>query len=482
MSIQNFESMKDEGRRTKRAVSPFRAVSFVHPSYFAFRTLHHDQSGSISLATVFALLLLTMLLGMVINVGRQVDNKIKLQNAADAATYSGGVVLARGMNSLAFSNHMLCEVFALTAFMREARDRHAEPLVPEILTAWNTIGPILARSGFDKFDRAGAAIPQKTPLEQEMVRTYSEWMAASSELLLPVLEEILAQEMIPQFQRDAVQAIPVMAQRAAASIAEQQTASRSSYNVRQGPISGVLWRTLVDPVGGSQSESSRTTLPAVDPQVELSVQAQARKQRDSFATHYLSLWNERILLWFDHWPQGEAKMSQFGQLWRGFTCAQLKQLLQEYPDRNLPHMIREAPPPPGSANAWLEQDYEFVGVAYRQKMPALMPRLFTDSLQAGNQAFAQGMLFVPRARPVDVAWYTRDGNRYWSFVYDGAPQSWDLWNQNWTFQLTPATAQSIPAILSQQPQTPFVAAGVQSQQMPNLSSVSPAAVRQVTTH
>src|SRR5262245_12855299 len=117
------------------------------------KNLHRDQSGSISLATVFALLLLTMLLGMVINDGRQVDNKIKLQNAADAATYSGGVVLARGMNSLAFSNHMLCEVFALTAFMREARDRHAEPLVPQILAAWNTIGPVLARSGFEKFDK-----------------------------------------------------------------------------------------------------------------------------------------------------------------------------------------------------------------------------------------------------------------------------------------------------------------------------------------
>src|SRR5213075_1017327 len=68
--------------------------------------------GSINLATVFAILLLAFLLGMVLNVARQVDNKIKLQNAADAATYSGGIVLARGMNSVAFSNHLLCEVFA----------------------------------------------------------------------------------------------------------------------------------------------------------------------------------------------------------------------------------------------------------------------------------------------------------------------------------------------------------------------------------
>src|SRR6478609_3573314 len=101
------------------------------------------RRGSINLATVFALLLLAFLLGMVLNVARQVDNKIKLQNAADAATYSGGIVLARGMNSVAFSNHLLCEVFAMTAIMREARDRHGEPLVPEILNAWNQIAPKL---------------------------------------------------------------------------------------------------------------------------------------------------------------------------------------------------------------------------------------------------------------------------------------------------------------------------------------------------
>ena len=128
-----------------------------------------DERGSISFATVFALLLLTMLLGMVINTGRQIDSKVKLQNAADAATYSSGVVLARGMNTLAYSNHLLCEVMAMTAFLREGRDRHADPLVPEILAAWDRIGPVLERSGFEKFEALGQAIPQKTPLEQEMV-------------------------------------------------------------------------------------------------------------------------------------------------------------------------------------------------------------------------------------------------------------------------------------------------------------------------
>ena len=111
--------------------------------------LHHNERGTISIVSVFAMLLLAMLLGMVLNVGRHVDGKIKMQNAADAATYSGGVVLARGMNTLAFTNHLLCDVFALTAFMREARDGNAASFAPPILAAWAEIGPVFASSGFE---------------------------------------------------------------------------------------------------------------------------------------------------------------------------------------------------------------------------------------------------------------------------------------------------------------------------------------------
>ena len=62
------------------------------------RRLHRDERGSISIVSVFTVMFLAMLLGMVMNVGRHVDGKIRMQNAADAAAYSGGVVLARGMN------------------------------------------------------------------------------------------------------------------------------------------------------------------------------------------------------------------------------------------------------------------------------------------------------------------------------------------------------------------------------------------------
>jgi putative Flp pilus-assembly TadE/G-like protein len=451
-----------------------------HTSYFILHPLHVDERGSISLATVFALLLLTMLLGMVINVGRQVDNKIKLQNAADASTYSGGVVLARGMNTLAYTNHMLTEVFALTAFMREARDRHAEALVPPILATWDSIGPVLAKSGFQKFDQLGPAIPQKTQAEQQMVTAYGDWMAASSAVVLPVLEDILAQEMVPQLQRQVVSVTPGLAQTAAASIANRNTGHPSPRDAPRGPVIGVFWRTIVDPVGGA-SESLQGTLPAIDPATDLNYLQQAVAARNSRASYYLNRWNDELMDPFRRY----AQMSQFANLWRSFTCGQLQQLFQEYPDTNLPHLIRQPTPPPRNdldyvlRNQELEQDYMFVGVAYRPKLRPTMPRLFSDSLLSDNEAFAQGMLFVPRRRPIDLR---PDPNRppYWILIFDGAPPGWDLWNENWSFQLVPATAASVPTILQTQPQMP-AAAGL-NLNLPNLQSVSLQDVQRITTH
>ena len=450
-----------------------RAPTFdLRPSTFDLLRLHGDERGSISFATVFALLLLTMLLGMVINTGRQIDSKVKLQNSADASTYSGGVVVARGMNSLAFSNHMLCEVLALTAFFREGRDRHVEPLIPEILAAWDRIGPVLEESGFEKFERLGRAIPGKTPLEQEMVRSYSEWMAASSEIVLPVFEAILNEEMIPEFQRDVVLATPLLAQTAAADVADRHTGNPSPRDLPRGRVIGVFWRTMVDPVGGT-SEDVRSTLPAVDPQFDAAYAGRARTERDNYARHYLRLWNNVMMRPFDT----EAKMSQFGSLWRSFTCGQLEQLLEEHATRNLPHMLRTFDGS-GGTNRGLELDYMFVGVAYRAKVVPAAPKLFTDSLAADNQAYAQGMLFVPRPRIV-ATWIDQRG--LLRAIPQHVPTHWDLWNQNWSFQLVPATAASVGPILSTQPQTPF-AAGAQNLQLPNLGSADPMDLRRVTTH
>jgi putative Flp pilus-assembly TadE/G-like protein len=218
------------------------------------------------------LLFLTMLLGMVINVGRQVDNKVKLQTAADASTYSGGVVLARSMNTLAFTNHVLCEVFALTAIMREARDRHSDPMIQEILSAWDNFATVFSNSEFQKFAKLAPHVAEKTPIERKMVQTYGDWLAASSDVALPVFETILAEQLIPQLQREIVSVTPSLAQTAAAKIADEHTGQPLGTDAARGRILGVLWRTVGEPVGGG-SEASSGTLPAVDPTTDASITA-----------------------------------------------------------------------------------------------------------------------------------------------------------------------------------------------------------------
>ena len=140
--------------------------------------LHRDERGTISIVAVFTAIMLTILLGMVMNAGREVDGKLRMQNAADAATYSGGVTLARAMNSLAFTNHLLCDVFAMTAFLREGRDGNAQSYTSNVLAAWSKIGPVFGSArGFPKFQQLGQAITQEVPCEQNLVNAYQAWAA-----------------------------------------------------------------------------------------------------------------------------------------------------------------------------------------------------------------------------------------------------------------------------------------------------------------
>ncbi len=420
---------------------------------------HRDQRGTISIVSVFALILLTMLLGMVINSTRQVVRKVQMQNAADAATHTGGVVLARGMNTLAFTNHLISDVFALTAFMREARDRTAESFTPETLEHWLRIAPHMASSEFPPFAALGAIIPDKVQLEADLILAYSDLHQAISEQFLPVLEEILAMEMIPEFQRALVLNTPRIAQSATNEVARRHGQSWPQPVV----LYGALWNTLPDPVGGV-SEDSRRTLPVVDPVLDMLPNQQdyivvARNQRRVLAEAYLSHWNFEKLYYFDNY----GKMSQFANIWRIITCGHLEILLeQEYPDSNLPFQIREVPGDSFDQNATLEQDYMFVGVVYQRGMREEMPGIFNNPIEADKQAYAQVSVFVPTRRlinPDDVIrqdwwyWYDEYGRKRWTNHGSAGsfPIEWGLITQNWINQLTPATAPALPTILSSPP-------------------------------
>jgi len=499
-------SGSDRPRRSaRRPVGPIRRV--LHPWWCHVQRrcarLPADQQGQITILTVFAVLMLVIVLGMVMNAGHQVDDKIRMQNAADAAAYSGGVVLARGMNTLAFTNHLLCDVFALTAFMREARDRNAESFVPVILRAWNEQGGVLAGSGFPKFDRLGTAITQKVPREQQLVSTYSQWAAAVSDQVLPMLEEILAGELIPRYQRAVVEAFPDIAQHAAMEVARQS--SRPDHG--RGEMLAALWRTDGQLVGGAVELYDRT-LPVIDPVADVLPDQQeyisrARSQRRSLARRYLNDWNREAMYFFDR----EAKMSQFANLWRSFTCGQLQRLLEvEYPRSNLPMLIAyqpdDAPDP-----AWaLAEDYTFVAVVYWKKRPVELPRVFASPIEGDQTAFAQVRLFVPRARLV-WRWYRPgwsptpiggvpgefpplpgetppsdrpQGQGRWVVGRQSVPTGWNLLNQHWTCQLVPATGPNLHVILQTLPPLPeFANADIQ---LPSLGSLTNDDITQISIH
>jgi hypothetical protein len=449
--------------------------------------LHHDQQGSISVVSVIGLLLLVFLLGMVMNSGQQIDQKVKMQNAADAATYSGGVVLTRGMNTLSFTNHLLFDVFALTAFHREGGQRNAEGLTPEILDNWERIGPIFAESQYQSFARLGPAITEKVPQEREMVRTFSEWAAAASELMLPTLEGILAERLIPEYQRALVESAPRLAQYAADEVAKRHgEAWPNDVTLR-----AVMWRTNGQSLDGD-GQSDGHVLPVVDPVMDAVGGQQdyldtARDQREQYANTYLRTWNNDTLRAFDSY----GKMSQFANLWRIFTCGHLKQLLEEeYPDTNLPHVIRTEIDDIDDVTQHMHDDFSFVGIVYRDQRNDRVPGVFKNPIRTDTQAYAQIMVFVPRRRLIK-AWpgetsadnegehvggvpgeeahlpvesdneggndggENNEEDEWWVVRQSGAlyPESWNLLNQNWAMQMTPATSVSIPRILSTEPPT-----------------------------
>jgi hypothetical protein len=480
--------------------------------------LHRDERGVISILSVFAVLILTALLGMVMNAGRQVDGKIRMQNAADSAAYSGAVVLARGMNTLAYTNHLLCDVFALTAFMREAEAQHSDKYIPDILKAWTKAGQIFQTSAFPKFKALGAAIVQKVPMEQELADSFSAWAKAASEIMLPTLEEILAQEMIPTFQRALLQACPDMAQQAA----QEAARANGRPDFGRGDMLGVLWRTSAIPVGGmgEGTDPLSRTLPVVDPVGDMlpnqaSFLADARDQRQKLAERYLGTsgpsreywsgrgywvsesWNGDTLWMFDH----KAKMCQFAALWRGFTCGQLHKLLDENSEKNLPILIRTKKDDVADYNVHLDQDFTFVGVCYWRHVSEFAPEflhnfLFRNPLQSDAMTYAQVRMFVPHRKlrwwhsvpvqtnqqiggiPGDMMPLPPPGDGQtietppdpyppdptqqarWYVVREGQPEGnseiedWDLWNEHWTVALVPATVDTLVAILQEPPDVP----------------------------
>lgn len=435
-----------------------------------FASLHQDQSGSISIVSVFAVIFLAMVFGMVMNIGRHTDRKIKMQHGADAAAYTGGVVLSRSMNTLVFTNHLLADVFGLTAYLREARDRNSQQLSEPILSAWVRMAPTFRTAPLTKFSQLADAIPQKVPLERNLISVFSTQNAAVSEQLLPVMEEILAFEMIPEFQRALVAATPNLANIAATEIARRH--GRADAGLSGGTaMACVMWRTDGIPFG-SETLAEPSTLPVADPVFDFTefqprYFRDAQNQRRSLSHRYLNQLNASMLPELDR----VAKMSNFSRLWRGITCGYLNDLLLEYPDRNLPMQLRINSLQQLSPNEYIDLEFMFVGVTYWNSMPERLPGLFQNPQDADDLTFTQIRLFIPRNRLV----YTRNLPPEFEIHRIGRYTQRSLINQSWTTQMVPATHQAIPTILETAPPNLTV-------RTPDLGGLNVEDFRRLNTH
>ena len=381
------------------------------------RRLHSDESGVISLLTVFVMLGCTWLLLLMLNSARQLDSKVRMQNAADAAGQSGVGVLARGMNAIAFANHLEADLLAGVAVMR------------------GTQGTALASS----------------PLVQ---------------FVLPLFEQILngqagqlpSDRPIPAFRRVLVERIPSLADEVTREVARSNGLWRgpnaaSNPDGPQGPLIVQLWTTSGLPIGSSSEDDPQSrTLPVidaspsgldaaylVDPPAEL---ARARRVRAQLVSHYLQPWAFHV-------AQGDPALTN--QL---LARAQrpLRLLLDgQYADSNLPLVLRSPSPSGGE----LERDLMFVAVSYRLHPGSSASVMFRNpnAVQAPAMAFAQIHLFLPRHRYTCCPWgewhyEPVTGNPYFISYYDGWPGEWSANTQNWQAKLTPATCEAISTILS----------------------------------
>ena len=148
---------------------------------------------------------------------------------------------------------------------------------------------------------------EKVRMEQELLGAFGEMSAAAAGMSLPVFETILAEEMIPRFQRTVLRTIPDLAQQTAGEVATRHGSRRresqqslSNPNSRSAQTA-VLWRTHVVPVGYPDEEDPRLrTLPVFDAGPTGSDYSQlsnarqyfsfATLQRRELAKHYLERW------------------------------------------------------------------------------------------------------------------------------------------------------------------------------------------------
>lgn len=100
----------------------------------SLKVLVKSESGLMTWGTIFSVLVLMVMLSLVFNSTKTVAQKVETQNTADAVAYSSATWMARGMNALTATNHIIGELNALYSLHHalggKYLDNHASDKTP----------------------------------------------------------------------------------------------------------------------------------------------------------------------------------------------------------------------------------------------------------------------------------------------------------------------------------------------------------------
>jgi len=84
-------------------------------AWFLCRRFWRDENGKVAIISIFVIGAIALMIGFVTNLGLTIRERIRLQNAADAAAASTTLWMARAMNGITATNHMMGEATAILA-------------------------------------------------------------------------------------------------------------------------------------------------------------------------------------------------------------------------------------------------------------------------------------------------------------------------------------------------------------------------------
>jgi len=96
-----------------RKIMQQNSPHFVQALWVPLNRVHRDEAGNLSILSLVVVLMLVIVMCAIVNTMAVVRNKLECQNSSDAVAYASSTQMARGMNAITASNHIIGELQAL---------------------------------------------------------------------------------------------------------------------------------------------------------------------------------------------------------------------------------------------------------------------------------------------------------------------------------------------------------------------------------